>query len=143
MNTARSALSSVTVLAGDVPIRKHPLVCRFLKEVFQERPALPHYVDTGDVSLVVNYLKDPYPPENLGLKELTQKSLFYQVSGRKHYNSCVLRILPCGILIAQFISVYSSNTLGQEFTYNLSSCQSITIANCVWFIRCVFIWKKH
>ena len=74
LNTARSALSSVIVLAGDVPIGKHPLVCRFLKGVFQERPALPRYVDTWDISLVLNYLKDQYSStEKLGLKELTPK----------------------------------------------------------------------
>ena len=74
LNTARSALSSVIVLAGDVPIGKHPLVCRFLKGVFQERSALPRYVDTWDVSLVLNYLKDQYSStEKLGLKELTHK----------------------------------------------------------------------
>jgi integrase len=73
LNTARSALSSVIVLSGDVPAGKHPLVCRFLKGVFQERPALPRYVDTWDVSLVLNYLKAQYPLQELGLKELTLK----------------------------------------------------------------------
>ena len=73
LNTARSALSSVIVLSGEVPIGKHPLVCRFLKGVFQERPALPRYVDTWDVGLVLNYVKNQYPLEKLGLKELTLK----------------------------------------------------------------------
>ena len=73
LNTARSALSSVIVLSNEVPAGRHPLVCRLLKGVFQERPALPRYVDTWDVSLVLNYLKYHYPLEELGLKELTQK----------------------------------------------------------------------
>ena len=73
LNTARSALSSVIALSGEVPAGRHPLVCRFLKGVFQERPALSRYVDTWDVSLVLNYIKDQYPLEKLGLKELTLK----------------------------------------------------------------------
>ena len=73
LNTARSALSSVIALSGEVPAGRHPLVCRVLKGVFQERPALPRYVDTWDVSLELNYIKDQYPLEKLGLKELTLK----------------------------------------------------------------------
>ena len=65
LNTARSALSSVIALSGEVPIGRHPLVCRFLKGVFQERPALPRYVDTWDVGLVLNYVKNQYPLEKL------------------------------------------------------------------------------
>ena len=39
LNTARSALSSFIVLDGNVTVGNHPLVQRFLKGVFQTRPA--------------------------------------------------------------------------------------------------------
>ena len=34
-------------------IGKHPLVCKFLKGVFHERPALPKYTATWDVQEVL------------------------------------------------------------------------------------------
>ena len=45
-NIARSALSSFIVLDGNVTVGNHPLVQRFLKGVFQTRPAFPRYTST-------------------------------------------------------------------------------------------------
>ncbi len=46
LNTARSALSAIIMLPGNTPAGQHPLVCRFLRGVFQERPVLPRYNTT-------------------------------------------------------------------------------------------------
>ena len=73
LNTARSALSSVVKLEGNMPVGQHPLVCRFLKGVFQERPALPRYNTTWDVSEVLSYLQTLDPSAKLSLKVLSQK----------------------------------------------------------------------
>lgn len=48
LNAARSALSSFIVLDGNVTVGNHPLVQRFLKGVFQTRPASLHYTSTWD-----------------------------------------------------------------------------------------------
>jgi len=41
--TARSALSSILTSINGIPVGKHPSVIRFLKGVFESRPAMPRY----------------------------------------------------------------------------------------------------
>ena len=41
INTARSALSSIVMLPDDSQFGTHPLVCRFVKGVFELKPSLP------------------------------------------------------------------------------------------------------
>ena len=43
INTACSALSSCIMIVG-CPVGKHQTVCRYLKDVFNKRPALPKNV---------------------------------------------------------------------------------------------------
>ena len=62
LNNARSAPSSFIVLDGNVTVGNHPLVQRFLKAVFQTRPAFPRYTSTLDTSIVLTYLKTLHPP---------------------------------------------------------------------------------
>ena len=73
LNTARSALSSFIVLDGNVTVGNHPLVQRFLKGVFQTRPAFPRYTSTWDTSIVLTYLKTLHPPKEISLQNLTHK----------------------------------------------------------------------
>ena len=49
------------------------LASRFIKEVFESRPALPKYSETWDVKQVFSYLQTLHPPESLTLKDLTHK----------------------------------------------------------------------
>lgn len=46
INTARSALSSVIVIAGNPGFGQHPLVSRFMKGIFESRPSLHRYKET-------------------------------------------------------------------------------------------------
>ena len=57
VNTARFVLSTVIKTENDIPFGELPLVCRFLKGVFNLRPALPKYSTTWDVSVVLKYIK--------------------------------------------------------------------------------------
>ncbi|CAH3032498.1 unnamed protein product [Porites lobata] len=68
LNTARSALSSIIVLDGNVTVGNHPLVQRFLKGVFQTRPAFPRYTTTWDTSIVLTDLKTLHPPKEISLQ---------------------------------------------------------------------------
>ena len=74
INTARSALSSIILLPGGRPVGEHPLICRFLKGVFELRPALPKYTEIWDVGIVLRYPKALYPPQDITLKQLTLKT---------------------------------------------------------------------
>ena len=73
LNTARSALSSFIILDSDATIGTHPLVQRFMKGVFQMRPAVPRYTSTWDTSVVLSYLKRFHPATDLTLQQLTHK----------------------------------------------------------------------
>lgn len=44
---------------------------RFIKGVFESRPALPKYSETWDVKQVFSFLQTLHPPESLTLKDLT------------------------------------------------------------------------
>ena len=72
INTARSALSTIVTLPGSVSFGKHPMVCRLLKGIFQLKPALPRYVDTWDVGVLLQYLRT-MSNIDISLKQLTQK----------------------------------------------------------------------
>ena len=74
MNTARSAISTI-LLIDSVPAGQHPLVCRFLKGVFHQKPALPRDNVTWDVSILLAYLRSLSPVKKLSLKYLSLKLL--------------------------------------------------------------------
>lgn len=74
MNTARSAVSTILNINGS-PAGQHPLVKRFLKGVYNIKPALPRYSATWDVSVVLKYLCTLSPVKNLSLKLLSYKLL--------------------------------------------------------------------
>ena len=82
LNTARSALFSFIVLDGNVTVGNHPLVQRFLKGVFQTRPAFPRYTSTWDSSIVLTYLKTRalHPPKDISLQNLTHKLVVMYLS---------------------------------------------------------------
>lgn len=74
LNAARSALSSyVTLENSNHSVGSHPLVCRYLKGVFNLRPPRPRYKDTWDVSIALSLLRRWSPAKLLNLKQLTQK----------------------------------------------------------------------
>ena len=72
INTARSAISTF-ISIDNVPVGQVPLICRFMKGVFNERPCLPRYRTTWDVNLVLQYLKSLSPVKDISLKMLSKK----------------------------------------------------------------------
>lgn len=84
MNTIRSAVSAIAKIGGQ-PAGQHPLVIRFMRAVFQERPAFSHCQCTWDPELVLNYLKSLGPDERLSLIQLSRKltALMLLVSGQR------------------------------------------------------------
>ena len=73
LNTARSTLSSIITLSGGQSFGHHSLVTRFLKGVFELRPALPRYKEIWDVSPVLNILESWKLGSTLTLKDMTLK----------------------------------------------------------------------
>lgn len=73
INTARSALSAIGIISEGFTIGSHPLVVRFMKGVYNLRPAKSRYVYTWDISVVLSYLRKLSPVNSLSLKVLTLK----------------------------------------------------------------------
>ena len=76
LNTARSAISALySTDKTDIGqnIGKHPLICRFLKGVFNEIPPTPKCQEVLAVEQVFAYLEQLIPVRALKLKELTLK----------------------------------------------------------------------
>ncbi len=73
MNTARSALSSIMFSCQGDSVGNHKWVKRLMKGVFLEKPSLPRYQVTWDVSKVLDLLKTWALNDLLLLKFLTFK----------------------------------------------------------------------
>lgn len=73
INTARSALSSVLTVHDCSTFGTHPLVKRFMKGVFENRPSLPRYTCPWYVSTVLKFLSSLPNLEEITLKDLSRK----------------------------------------------------------------------
>ena len=85
INTARSAVSSIVALPNSTSFGAHPMICRFLRGVFELKPSLPRYEDIWNVNAVLTYLSSLRLPQDLTLKDLTYKTtmLLALLSGQK------------------------------------------------------------
>lgn len=73
INTARSALSVILTPQDGISFGENRLVCRFLKGVFEIKPALPKYKKIWDAGQVLIYLRSLTLNSELSLKQLTPK----------------------------------------------------------------------
>ena len=77
LNTARWALSALCLSSQahseSDAIGKHPLVCRYIKGVFQEKPPTPKFSKIWPVDPVLQALEQANPLEELHLRDLTFK----------------------------------------------------------------------
>ena len=73
LNTYRSAISATHPPIEGYPVGQHPIICRLLQGMFNERPRKPRYQYVWDVGDVVEFLKSMAPNEALSYKDLTMK----------------------------------------------------------------------
>lgn len=74
LNTARSAVSTVSSMLTGKKIGEDPIICRFLKGVFNLRPSLPRYTSTWDPEQVLSYLD--VDSSKLSMLEFSRKVVF-------------------------------------------------------------------
>ena len=72
VNTARSALSTIITIDNGT-FGNHEIVVRFMKGIFNIRPALPKHATIWDTNIVLKYLEKMSPRTCLNLKQLTLK----------------------------------------------------------------------
>ena len=84
LSLARSAVATLSLTANS-SVGSHPLVRKFLKGVFNRRPALPRHNVTWDANVVLQFLKKWSPARFLSLPQLTLKVvlLCLLVSGQR------------------------------------------------------------
>lgn len=84
INTARSSLSCFLNIDGK-PVGEHPLVTRFLRGIFNLRPAIPKTKAIWDPETLLHYLKSLSPVKQLNFKDLSRKSvtLLWLLSGQR------------------------------------------------------------
>jgi hypothetical protein len=85
LNTARSALSSIMVLPGNLLFGVHPDVKLFLKGVFNSNPPRPRYSSMWDPTQVLVFLQSWSPADNISLEKLVMKlcMLIMLVTGQR------------------------------------------------------------
>ena len=64
-NIARSAVSTFFDIYKGEAIGKHRLICRYMKGLFETRPALPRYSTMWDPEILLEFLKQKSNDENL------------------------------------------------------------------------------
>ena len=73
LNSYRSAISMTHPPIDGVVIGKHPLISRFMRGVFNNRPPQPRYSFTWDVAKVLSHIRSLGTNDTLPMKELTHK----------------------------------------------------------------------
>ena len=72
LNSARAALSCI-VSVNRLPMGQQPVVCRFLKGAFQQKPPSKKLHGIWDVNQVLRFFKTFAPNSSLTLNEITHK----------------------------------------------------------------------
>ncbi|WAR19981.1 hypothetical protein MAR_001819 [Mya arenaria] len=144
LNTARSAISSFICLQNsESSVGNQPIISRFMRGAFNMRPALPRYVNTWDVFVVIRYLKQQSPTEKLSFKPLTMKlvMLMALLSGQRAQSLQMLDIKNMGhsgdivtFVINQLIKqtrpgFHVKPITFRRYTYDVDSCVVKTLDN--------------
>ena len=79
INLARSAISHHHLGYDGTPAGADKLVCKAVKAVFRQRPPLPKYRETFDITMVFEHLKSLGSNQELPLKLLSFKALFLMI----------------------------------------------------------------
>jgi len=72
LNVARSAVATLS-LEEKCTVGSHPLVCKFLRGVFNRRPIIPKSSVTWDTDVALNFLRKWSPAKCLSLSQWTTK----------------------------------------------------------------------
>lgn len=93
LNSYRSALALIV----KENVSKNDIIKRFFKGVFRSRPLRPRYNETWDPSLVLNYLENWYPNENIGLDKISKKLVTLLALVTAHRIQTLSKIKVCNI----------------------------------------------
>ena len=75
INSYRSAISNTHPQVDGNAVGKHPIICRLMQGMFNERPTEPRYTEIWDIDQVLSYLEQMEDPKDLTFKQLTLKTI--------------------------------------------------------------------
>ena len=75
INTAKSTLMTFVTVNNSSSWSSDQDLNRFLKGIYNSKPPMPRYSTTWDVNIILNFLANWMPLEDLTLKELTLKTV--------------------------------------------------------------------
>ena len=115
INTARSALSSLLPHTDGVPFGQNWHVKLYMRGTFHVCPPCPRYATTWDPTVVLDYLKDWAPPNDITMQQLTLKVLMLAllVSGQRIHSFSVVEVEDLQLLDSQII-IHFGNKLKQS-----------------------------
>ena len=141
INTARSALSAIISISGNVNFGNNAMVTRFMRGVFSSRPSLPRYNAIWDVSLVLTHIKKWQPIAEIDLKTLTLKTvaLMALTSGQRCQTLHALEIdnmtitsSYCNFEITQLLKTSKpSNHFGQLKFITYAPDENLCVVTCL------------
>lgn len=140
LNTARSALSTFLIKDSGLSIGNSPIIKRFMKGIFELTPPLPRYKIIWDTSIVLDFLANYYPYNELSLTVLTQKCamllaltsmqrtqtlLAISLDDIKYFDDCIL--ITIHKTLKQFRIGRNSLTINLKYYSNPSLCPCSTL----------------
>ena len=72
---ARRAFSSAVTINGLIKLSDHPLISRYLKDIYNRHPVLPKYSNTWEMPLLLKYYDIIDNNENLKFKDLVKNTV--------------------------------------------------------------------
>ncbi|XP_065918856.1 integrase/recombinase xerD homolog [Dysidea avara] len=104
LNSYRSAISSTHEKVDGMPVGQHPTIVRVLKGAYNQRPPLPRYSFTWEVTKVTSYITALGDNESLSLKMLSFKLVVLLALTRPSRSNDLsnlslkaMRVLPDGV----------------------------------------------
>jgi site-specific recombinase XerD len=112
IGVAKSALSVFLKICSNIDLTSVEEISRFMKGVFNERPALPRYNTTWDVNIVLNHLKTV---QNTTLLQLSCKfcMLFLLLTAQRCQNLHLIELSDVNI-ISDKVTIYPNHLLKQS-----------------------------
>lgn len=112
INTAKSALLNLVSIEGFNNWSESPDMARFMKGIYNLRTPTPKYSVSWDVNIVLKYLKNKRPLEELSLRELTLKTvtLIALTSGQRAQSIHLMKISNLNINENEIICFINDKT---------------------------------
>lgn len=131
INSARSFLSCLLPPINNVTIGSDPLIRRFMRGVFIDRPNLPRYTETWDVSTVLSFMREMGDNDFLSVFDLTLKlvMLLALVTGQRAQTLSLLNLDDMHVYEDRIVFCINNLIKQSRPSYHLKPITLLAFAN--------------